>query len=166
MYHVDEDDDGHKYWMARLEAKDKKREQIEQFFRQTAVQNKAKSDKSFFENLLDEEDKGKRILMVIPESAGDVYLATSLFSSVKRLYPDYNFYFSCKEVFKDIVMGNPHVHKFLPYDRRMENLHFLEGEGNHEGWFEVAFLPFVVTQRQFTYHHNNSKDIIDFDICT
>jgi hypothetical protein len=166
MYHVDEDDDGHKHWMAKLESKSHNRDQVEQFFRQTAIRNKAKNDKNLFETLLDKEDKGKRIIMVMPESAGDIYMATSLFSSVKRLYPDYNFYFACKPQFRDILAGNPYIHKVLPYDSRMENLHFLEGEGNHEGWFEVAFLPFVVTQRQFTYHHNNSKDIIDFDICT
>ena len=164
MYHVDEDDDGHKYWMARLESQKHSREHVEQFFRQTAAENIRKSEKNNFESLLDEDDQGKRILMVIPESAGDVYMATSLFPSIKRLYPDYNFYFSCKSQFKDILAGNPYVHKFLPYDIRMENLHFLEGEGAHEGWFEIAFLPFVTTQRQFTYHHNDSKEIIDFDL--
>jgi hypothetical protein len=150
--------------MARLESQKHSREHVEQFFRQTAAENIRKSEKNNFESLLDEDDQGKRILMVIPESAGDIYMATSLFPSIKRLYPDYNFYFSCKSQFKDILAGNPYVHKFLPYDIRMENLHFLEGEGAHEGWFEIAFLPFVTTQRQFTYHHNDSKEIIDFDL--
>jgi hypothetical protein len=35
--------------------------------------------------------------------------------------------------------------------------------GNHDGYFEIAFLPFVGTQRMLDYIHNG-KTQIEFDI--
>ena len=173
MTHVDEDDDGHKYWMNLIQQGKADRPRIKDYFRKTAIENinAAKLNPSgkpegLMDQMVDKDDAGRRIIMVVPESAGDIYMATSLFPAVKRLYPDYNFYFSCKEQFKDIVLGNPYVHKWIPYVKSMEQELWLEGNGDHEGWFEVAYLPFVVTQRITTYHHNNNKDVIDLDLCT
>jgi hypothetical protein len=42
----------------------------------------------------------------------------------------------------------------LPYSPIFDNLLFLEGQGEHKGYFELAFLPFVTTQKHFTYQHN------------
>lgn len=167
MTHIDEDDSGHKYWMDKIET-GAKRAEVEQYFRKTAVENRSKAqvESKDFEDYLDEEDKGKRVIMVMPRDAEDVFMATSLFPAVKRLYPDYNFYFSCLPQFKDIILGNPYVYKYIPYNKNMENLHWLEGSGPDEGYFEVAYLPFVCVQRQPTYQHNDNKDVIDLDLCT
>ena len=105
--------------------------------------------------------------MVIPKDAGDIYIATSLFPSVKRLYPDYNFYFACEERFKDIILGNPYVHKWVPFCQSMEQGVWLEGHGNDKGWFEVAYVPFLITQQNLSsWLHNDKKDKIDFELCT
>ena len=45
----------------------------------------------------------------------------------------------------------------------MEDLLAMEGRGDSKGLFEIAFLPFVTSQRHFTYHHNG-KDKIAFDL--
>ena len=173
MYHVDEDDDGHKYWMKLLDARKANRAKIKEYFRKTAIENIDSAKRNpgekadgFMDDIVDKDDEGRRIIMVVPESAGDIYMATSLLPSIKRLYPDYNLYFSCKEAYKDIILGNPNVHKWIPYVSAMEDELWLEGRGDHKGWFEVAYLPYVVTQRITTYHHNNNKDKLDFELCT
>ena len=45
----------------------------------------------------------------------------------------------------------------------MDNLTWLEGQGDHKGFFEIAFLPFANTQRVLTYLHN-AKDKLAYDI--
>jgi hypothetical protein len=45
----------------------------------------------------------------------------------------------------------------------MENLLTMEGHAGGEGYFDIAFLPHVGTQKIFDYQHNG-KDIIQFDI--
>ena len=65
--------------------------------------------------MLDKDDEGKRILYVIPQSAGDVFMSTSLFPSIKRIYPEYNLYVATDPKFQPILDGNNHIHKILPY---------------------------------------------------
>ena len=90
MYHnillmkdVDEKDDGHKYWMEELK-KGAPRRDIENYFRQVALKDNQKKEKIPFEDALDKDDEGKRILYVMPQSIGDVFLSTSLFKSIKE----------------------------------------------------------------------------------
>jgi hypothetical protein len=107
-----------------------------------------------FEDFLDKDDEGKRIAVVMPDSAGDVLMINSLLDNLKLTYPEYNIYFITLPQFFEIVNEHPAVHKILPYSPIFDNLLFLEGQGSHKGYFEIAFLPFVTTQKHFTYHHN------------
>jgi ADP-heptose:LPS heptosyltransferase len=90
----------------------------------------------------------------MPQSAGDVLMVNSLLQNLKALYPDHNIYFITLPQFFEIVDEHPAVHKVLPYSPIFDNLLFLEGQGEHKGYFELAFLPFITTQRHFTYQHN------------
>ena len=45
----------------------------------------------------------------------------------------------------------------------MDNLTWLEGAGDHNGYFEIAFLPYGNTQKFLTYLHNG-KDKLAYDI--
>ena len=45
---------------------------------------------SKIEDYLDEDDEGKRMVYVMPESEVDVFLSTALFKSIKNKYPEYN----------------------------------------------------------------------------
>jgi len=159
---VDENDDGHKYWMQEL-AKGQKREEIEKYFRQVAWQENEKNKKIEFKDLLDKDDDGKRILYVIPEDESDVFMSSSLFPSIKRLYPDYNLYIATKNEYFDVLDGNPYVHKVIPFVPQMENQIWCEGNKDFEGYFEIAFLPYIGTQKILNYLHNG-KDKIEFDI--
>lgn len=79
---TDDKDDGYKYWMNEV-SKGATRQQIDNYFRQVAAQENQKNKKTSFEDILDKNDEGKRVLYVIPESIGDIYMSTSVFESIK-----------------------------------------------------------------------------------
>ena len=139
------------HWIGRLKS-DLNRDQVYNHFRNIAAQKEPTIVD--IEDVLDKNDKGKRIAVVMPQSAGDVLMVNSLLSNLKDLYPDHNIYFVTQPQFFELVNEHPAVHKLLPYSQIFDNLLFLEGQGSHEGYFEFAFLPFVTTQRHFTYQHN------------
>lgn len=160
---IDKEDEGVKYWMARL-GEGVPRPEIEQFFRKTAFgENQKQQDQSnAFENQLNKDDKG-RVLVVQPESAGDIFLLTSLFKSIKERYPDWALYVATKREYKEIIDGNPYVSKWLEYNPMMDNLLWLEGNNSHKGYFDIAYQPFFLTQRMASPSHNG-KDRLDFDL--
>jgi glycosyltransferase involved in cell wall biosynthesis len=162
LKNIDENDSGFKHWMDQI-SKGMQRSDIESYFRKVAFDDLNKSKQVPFEDILDPNDKGKRILIVMPESAGDVFMATSLLPSLKNTYPQYNIYFATKQEYFSILNGNEYIHKIIPYIQQMDNLMWLEGAGDHEGYFEMAFLPHFGTQRMLSYLHNG-KDKIDFNI--
>ena len=163
---VDPSYDGHQYWMAQLEANQNKKE-IENYFRQTAIkdaQEARKGKKLDFESLLDEDDKGRRIAFVLPESSQEIFLSTAILPSIKKIYPDYNIYYCCKPEYFDILQGNEYVHKTVPYIEDM-NPRSLEGSYQHKGFFEIAFFPGDSLLKTLNYTHND-KDIIELELCT
>jgi glycosyltransferase involved in cell wall biosynthesis len=169
MYHkilkmrdVDNQDEGFKYWMAEID-KGTDRRNIENFFRQTAVKDNQKNQKVDFADILGKDDKGKRVLYVMPESIGDVYNSTSLFKSIKETYPNYNLYVATQPQYFEILEGNPFIYKIIPYTPQMDNLLWLEGSGEHDGYFEIAFLAHLGTQRMLNYLHNG-KDKIAYEL--
>lgn len=157
---VNNEDDGHKYWMTEF-SKGSKRNDIERFFRNTAYKELQKKKPFNFEEWLNPDDK-KRILFVMPESAGDIFLCTALFESIKNRYPDYSLYVATKPQFRDVLNGNPYVSKWIEYNPMMDNLLWLEGSNTQKGFFDIAYMPHVPTQRVLTYLHNG-EDKIDFD---
>ncbi len=162
---IDSNDEGYKYWMSQFSA-GKDRETILTYFKKIAAkENQENFGKKDLSDFLD-NDEGKRIAFVMPESAGDVFMSTSLLCRIKNLYPDHNIYFFTKPQFFSLLDGNPYVHKVIPYSESCEQLLFLEGAGPHKGFFEVAYLPHIGTQRQLNYLHNG-KDKIELDLkCT
>lgn len=161
MRNVDPNDEGHKYWMHEL-SRGAKRESVEKYFREVALKENAKKEISF-EDLLDKEDKGRRLLLVMPQSAGDVFWCSSLLPSIKETYPEYNIYFATKKEYMEILEGNQYVYKVIEYNPIMDNLLWSEGASDHQGYFEITFLPYIGTQRMLNYLHNG-KDKLAFDI--
>jgi len=105
------------------------------------------------EDFFDGPDE-KRIAVLCPESAGDVLMINSLVGNLKKLYPEYNIYFMTKPVFYPMVDDNDSIHKLIPYQDEMMNLLMLEGQSEHKGFFDIAFLPTVGSQRFLNYMHN------------
>ena len=158
---VDENDDGFKYWTQEI-GKGMPREDVEKHFRKIAMQEDDDALKRF-ESLLDNDDEGRRILYVMPEGINDVFLSTSLFESIKEQYPECNLYVSTTPECAPVLDGNPHVHKVIGFDPQLENLTWLEGVGDHKGYFKIAFLPHLGTKKSVDYLHNG-EDKIAFDI--
>ena len=161
---INEIDDGHKHWMERL-SKDMTRESVLRYFKGVADKENKDNKKTDLTELLDQDDAGKRLLIVMPERIGDVYLSTSLLPNIRKQYPEYNIYFATQPQYFEILDGNPFIHKCIPYHDSLANLPLMEGSGDHEGYFEIAFIPFLGTQRIVNFPHNG-KDKIQFDICT
>lgn len=155
---VTDQDEGLVHWLQKLDQKVPK-QQIESYFRQVAREDISKNTQIPFEELLGEEDYGKRILYVMPESIGDIYLSTALFKSIKQQYPEYNLYIATKPEYFEILEGNPYIYKIIQYLPQMDQLLWLEGVDNHKGFFEIAFLAHLGTQRLFNYQHNGKTKI-------
>jgi len=155
------EDEGYQYWINQMQ-KGVEPKKVEEFFRRTAAEANAKLKKFDLNEFLD-DDEGKRILYVIPESMGDVFMSTALFKALNSTYPDYNLYVATNRGNFPLLDGNPYVYKAIPYFPQMDKLLWLEGCGNHKGYFEIAFLPFIGTQKLFNYQHNG-VDKINFDL--
>ena len=56
-----------------------------------------------------EPDSGKKILFAMPQSAGDVFLSTSLFRSMLDTYPENNIYVATAAQYKSLLDDNPYV---------------------------------------------------------
>lgn len=159
MTHVDRNDDGHKYWMNEL-SRGMPRKNIEDYFRQIAAKENHKIEPVSISKFLDDEPPSDRILYVIPESIGDVFMSTSIFPSIKKAYPNHKLYVATKQEFTEVLDGNPYVHKVIPFMPMMENLLLMEGRAGEPGFFDVVFLPHIGTQRFLDYVHNGRDNIL------
>jgi glycosyltransferase involved in cell wall biosynthesis len=116
-----------------------------------------------FEEVLDKDDKGKRIAVVIPESATDVLMINSLVKNLKKEYPSHNIYIITKPQYFELIEDNLYIHKCIAYSESIDNPSILEGVLDHEGYFDLAFFPTVTTQKIVNYIHNG-KDKIQFNL--
>jgi glycosyltransferase involved in cell wall biosynthesis len=160
---VDDNDPGLQSWVTRLSG-GQPRAEIESYFRKVADEENKKNPKTIdFGDLLEKNDK-KRILLTIPESAGDVYMSTSLYESIRNRYPaeTHDFYVATKPQFHDILLGNPYVTKVLHYTPEMDNTLLFEGMGSIRGYFDVVYPIHLLSQRMIAYTHGgvDSHDII------
>ena len=159
MHHVDENDDGHKYWMQEL-ARGAKRSDIENYFRQVAAKENIKNKKINFEDLLSPDDKGKRIIFVLPEDENQIFLSTSIIKSIKDTYKNYNIYYATKPEYFSILDANPYIFKTIPYIPQMDSSEWLEGNSSgHNGFFEIAFLPHISLNKLKNFIHNDKDKI-------
>ena len=159
---VEKTDDGHKYWIKQLNNKTP-RQNIENFFKKKAREENKENLPFKMEDLLSKDDEGRRMLVVMPGSIGDVFMSTSILKSLAETYKDYNIYFATDPKYFEMLEANPFIYKTITYNSRMDDLLWLEGKGKHKGFFEVAYLLHLGTQRLFNYQHNG-KDLIALDL--
>jgi len=154
---IDRFDSGFRQWILQLK-RGETRAKIESFFRQQAVEWRTQEKKKrLFDGLKDKKEK--RLLFVIPASERDIFISTALFRSIKEQYPDYKFFVATDLKYREILNGNPYVDEVISYYPEMDNLIFLEGNSQHDGFFDIAFLPYVHTQRNITYIHGGKTNI-------
>jgi hypothetical protein len=150
MTSVAENDPGLAHWIERL-SKDLDRDAVEKYFRRVASEDNEKNKKIDFEDILGNDDKGKRILYVIPESLGDVYLSTAIIQSLKEVYSDFNIYVGTKPENMEILKNNPDIFKVLPYIPEMDSQIAMTGRGKNQGFFEISFHGYLSVQRHLDY---------------
>lgn len=156
------DQNGIAHWEHRLRT-DLSRQKVYEYFVNIANKDNAENNKISFEDLLDKDDVGKRILFALPENAVDVFMSTALLESIKSKYPDYNLYYATKPEYMDILSGNPYIHKVLQYDPVMENFAWAEGYGKYKGLFNFVLRPHTNTTINSNYLHGNENPI-EYDI--
>ena len=115
------------------------------------------------DKLLGDEGQENRIAIVIPDSAGDVLMINSLIHNLKQLYPDKKIYVFTKPEYFGMIDDHPDLEKVLPYQPQIDNCYVLEGRGDDDGYFDMAFLPHATTQRTYSYTHNG-KDKTQFKL--
>ena len=163
---VTDQDEGLAHWLQKLEQNTPKA-QIENYFRQVAQQELEKQNNKTIEikDLFNNHPDHKKVLIVQPESIGDIFLVTSLLESVRDRYPSnrYKIYFATKPEYQDIIYGNPFVDQWVPYHPIMDNLIVMEGGMGQDGICDIVYNPYFSTQRLLSYMHNG-EDKIDLEL--
>jgi hypothetical protein len=164
--HPDQNDDGVKHWMMQIE-RGMPKNNIESYFRDVANKDLEKENVQTLEVLFDSSDKEnklKRLLIVQPQSAGDIFIVSALFESIREKFSKdkWKIYFACEPKFADIVFGNPNIDKIIPYNQIMDSQIVMEGHGDHSGYVDICLNPYFSTQKLLNYTHN-SYSISQFD---
>lgn len=150
---VDKNSSGMKHWLTQLRS-GMTVQAVVNHFKQTAIKQIQETSAPDLSDLLDKDDKGKRIAIIIPQSENDIVLINSLLKNLKQLYKKYNIYFFTNPEYFPFIDDSPYIHKLLAYSPVLENSLIMEGAGNHEGLFEIAFYPNTTTQKHLSYLHN------------
>jgi glycosyltransferase involved in cell wall biosynthesis len=161
---VTNEDEGLRYWEQQLANKAPK-EQIENYFRNVAQNEIAQQNAISIEDLFDKDDGLKRVLIIQPESLGDIFLVTALFESLRNRYPSetHKIYFATKPQYQEIADGNPYIDKWIPYHQSMDSALAMEGAGSHKGICDIVYHPYFSTQKLLNYTHNG-VDKIDLNL--
>ena len=136
--------------------KENGRKKVYEFLQKTALQKaqEIKNKERLLEDYFTSKNE-KRIAVIMPESAGDVLMVNSLISNLKNKYEDYKIYFVTKTQFFPLINSHPDIENLIPYESGMDNLLIWEGQGSWEGYVDIAFLPFIGSQRHLNYMHNS-----------
>ena len=130
-------DEGLLYWLGEL-SKGVSQSQIEEYFRNVAKSDSFKSKENSLKEKL--SPNKKRLLYLMPEGEMDCFVSTSLFQSIKELYPDHDLYVACAANLGLMFFGNDYIHKVLEYDESFNNLKNFENEDGDD-LFEVVYTP-------------------------
>lgn len=148
---------GVQYWMLEMQNNKRSKQDIENFFRHTAMEE-AKKRTVDLRTLLDPNDT-KRILYCLPQSAGDNFLSTAIVAAIHTKYPNHSIYVSCKQEFADIWKNNPNVKRWLPFAEVMMQYGSMESRFE-KGPFDICYTPTILTQFQLpNWNHNGEDDI-------
>lgn len=103
------------------------------------------------EQHLGAESADDRILVTLPESLGDLVMATSLMKDIRENNPNKVIYFATKPEFFDVLRPVPYIDKIIPYDNYMDNAYGNEGNGYQTKYFHAVIPLHFGTQRMIDY---------------
>ena len=159
---IDESDNGYKYWMNEF-VKGKQRKEILDYFIQTAKKENIELFKKSLKEEIDFDRPNKRIAYVMPEHEEDVLMSLSVVRPLKELYPEHDIYFFTLERHYPLVDECPDIYKICEFTNSMDDCFYFEGKANEEGWFDMAFLPWLETKRALNYTRHG-RDKLQFDL--
>ena len=148
------------HWMQRLKT-DLKRSDVLNYFRKVAL---SENQNSFLDEMLSslkENKDSKKIAFVQPNGVEEIIIATSLVTSIKKSYPDYDIYFFTRNEYFDLINSHPDVKKVLNYFNKMDDPLFFEGKGANNKYFDIVFAPYLSINNNY---FRNAEDIIQYNI--
>ncbi len=89
----------------------------------------------------------KRILYIMPETAGDTFISTGILPQLRIKYPNAHIYFATNKEYFSILEGNPNITKVIEYNQAMDNYRSCETWGWQKNPFDITFRPYIRTQR-------------------
>jgi len=148
------------HWMQRLKT-DLKRSDVLNYFRKVAL---SENQNSFLDEMLSslkENKDSKKIAFIQPNGVEEIIIATSLVTSIKKIYPDYDIYFFTRNEYFDLINSHPDVKKVLNYFNKMDDPLFFEGKGSNNKYFDIVFAPYLSINNNY---FRNAEDIIQYNI--
>ena len=148
------------HWMQRLKS-DLKRSDVLNYFRKIAL---SENQNSFLDEMLSslkENKDSKKIAFVQPNGVEEIIIATSLVTSIKKSYPDYDIYFFTRNEYFDLINSHPDIKKVLNYFNKMDDPLFFEGKGSNNKYFDIVFAPYLSINNNY---FRNAEDIIQYNI--
>ena len=148
------------HWTQRLKA-DLKRSDVLNYFRKVAL---SENQNSFLDEMLSslkENKDSKKIAFIQPNGVEEIIIATSLVTSIKKIYPNYDIYFFTKNEYFDLINSHPDVKKVLNYFNKMDDPLFFEGKGANNKYFDIVFAPYLSINNNY---FRNAEDIIQYNI--
>lgn len=148
------------HWIQRLKT-DLKRQDVLLYFRKIALNQNQSAYLDEMLKSLAENKNSKRIAFVQPEGAEEIIISTSLITSIKKLYPDYDIYYFTKSEYFDLINSHPYVTKVLNYFNKMDDPLFFEGKGSNTKYFDMVFAPYLSIHNNY---FRNTQDAIQYNI--
>ena len=148
------------HWTQRLKS-DLKRSDVLNYFRKVAL---SENQNSFLDEMLSslkENKDSKKIAFIQPNGVEEIIIATSLVTSIKKIYPDYDIYFFTRNEYFDLINSHPDVKKVLNYFNKMDDPLFFEGKGANNKYFDIVFAPYLSINNNY---FRNAEDIIQYNI--
>lgn len=151
---VTDNDTGLLDWLSNISA-GMSRDRIEEYFRNEAMKENHKIDqqesKTTLREIIGFSDE-KKLLFVIPESIGDVFMATSLLKGIKEKYPEHKLIVATSPQYFTILKGNQYVDKTIQYlPEFMDSELLMTGQGKQKGFVDVYIHATVFLQRFLNY---------------
>jgi glycosyltransferase involved in cell wall biosynthesis len=148
------------HWMQRLKS-DLSRSDVLNYFRKIALSDNQKSFLDEMLSSLKENNNLKKIAFVQPNGVEEIIIATSLVTSIKKSYPDYDIYFFTRNEYFDLINSHPDIKKVLNYFNKMDDPLFFEGKGSNNKYFDIVFAPYLSINNNY---FRNAEDIIQYNI--
>lgn len=153
---IDEHNEGHRHWMHRLST-DMNRAQVLDYFRSAAQKENQENNQVEFSSLF-EKTANKKGLIVCNGDANILFAATSLLDSFHDTYPDTDLYFACNPSLINLLKGNPHIKKIIPYDTTLENELAMIGHLKNQGYVDYyinlnhSILKNITSKNSYAFH--------------